>query len=171
VFLEIRGGISKTERRFRICEGFFEKFRPAYVKGLGREYRLGRPLHKVTRRRIIDHYLTEEGPKKIFRAIRETPGAVYGINRHYETFGTCEAFSGMQGGRRYPSQLSDDVLESMELFKRLSTRSPIPVGDRVDSVDLTHAVAPAIGERLNSAGMTFIDSVLSFTANSLISRK
>ena len=37
-----------------------------------------------------------------------------------KTFGTCEAFS--HGGRSYPSKLSDDVLESIELFKLAKPR-------------------------------------------------
>ena len=39
-------------------------FRPAYVNVLGRENRPGRPLHKETRRRIIDRYLTREGRQR-----------------------------------------------------------------------------------------------------------
>ena len=70
-------------------------FRPGYVDALGRKIKPCRPLHKETRRRIIDRDLTGEGPKAISTAARATPGS------------TCEAFS--QGGRRYPSKLSDDV--------------------------------------------------------------
>jgi len=76
-------------------DGFF---RPAYVNALGREYRPGRPLHKEAITRIIDLYLTGVGPTAISRAFRVTPGAVYGIIRHYETFHTCEAFG--QGGTK-----------------------------------------------------------------------
>ena len=43
---------------------------------LGRKNRSCRPLHKETRRRIIDRYLTGEGPKAISTAARATPGAV-----------------------------------------------------------------------------------------------
>ena len=99
-FLRFREG-------FRICHRFFEIFRPGYVNALGRKNRPCRPLLKETRRRIIDRYLTGEGPKAISTAARATPGAVYCIIRHHETFSTCEAFS--QGGRSYPSKLSDDV--------------------------------------------------------------
>ena len=60
-------------------------FRPAYVSALGRKNRPGRPLHKETRRRIIDCYLTGEGPTAISTAARATPGAVYCIIRHHET--------------------------------------------------------------------------------------
>ena len=81
--------------------------RPGYVNALGWKNRPCRPLHKETRRRIIDRYLTGEGPKAISTAARATPGAVYCIIRHHETFSTCEAFS--QGGRSYPSKISDDV--------------------------------------------------------------
>ena len=92
VFSEIQRRISKTERRFRICHGLFEMFRPANVSVLGRENRPGRPLHKETKRRIIDRYLTGEGPTAISTAARGTPGAVYCIIiRHYVTFGTSQA--------------------------------------------------------------------------------
>jgi len=64
--------------------------------------------------------LTEEGQTAISTAARATPGAVYCIIRHHETFGACEAFS--QGGPGYPSKLSDDVLESIELFKLAKLR-------------------------------------------------
>ena len=101
------------ERRFRICHRVFEMFRPAYVNALGRKNRPCRPLHKETRRRIIDRYLTGEAPTAISTAARA--GAVCCIIRHHKTFSTCGAFA--QGGRNYPSKLSDDVLESIELFK------------------------------------------------------
>ena len=90
-------------------------YRPAYVNTLGRKNRPGRLLHKKTRRRIIDRYLTGERPTAISTPARAASGAVYCIIRHDKTFGTCEAFS--QWGRSYPSKLSDDVLESIELFK------------------------------------------------------
>ena len=106
-FLSFREGFSKIERRFQICHGFFEMFRPAYVNALGRKNRPGTTLHKETRTRIIDRYLTGEGPTAISTAARATPGAVYCIIRHRKTFGTCEAFS--QGERSYPSTLSDDI--------------------------------------------------------------
>jgi len=115
VFSENQRGISKIERIFRIRHGFFEMYRPAYVNALGRKNRPGRLLHKKTGRRIIDRYLTGERPTAIYTAARAVPGAVYCIIRHHKTFVTCEAFS--QGGRSYPSKLSDDVLESIELFK------------------------------------------------------
>ena len=80
MFLEIQRGISKIERRFRICHRFFEMFRPGYVNASGRKNRPCRPHHKETRRRIIDRYLTGEGPKAISTAARATPGAVYCIS-------------------------------------------------------------------------------------------
>ena len=95
-------------------------FRPGYVNALGRKNRPCRPLHKETRRRIIDRYLTGEGPTAISTAARASTGAVYCIIRHHKTFSTCEAFS--QRGRGYPSKLSDDVLESIELFKLAKPR-------------------------------------------------
>ena len=120
MFSEIQRGISKIERRFRICHRFFEMFRPGYVNALRRKNRPCRPLHKETRRRITNRYLTGEGPTAISTAARATPGAVYCIIRHHETFSACEAFS--QGGRSYPSKLSDDVLESIELFELAKPR-------------------------------------------------
>ena len=119
-FQSFREGFSKIERRFRICHGFFEMFRPAYVNTLGRKNRPSTTLHNKTRTRIIDRYLTGEGPTAISTAAPATPGAVYCIIRHHETFGTCEAFS--QGGRSYPSKLSCDVLESIEMFKLAKPR-------------------------------------------------
>ena len=97
-------------------------FRPGYVDALGRKIKPCRPLHKETRRRIIDRYLTGERPTAISTAARVTPGAVYCYYhiRHHKTFSTCEAFS--QGGRGYPSKLSDDVLEPIELFKLAKPR-------------------------------------------------
>ena len=96
-------------------------FRPGYVNALGRKNRPCRPLHKETRRRIIDRYLTGEGPKAISTAARATPGAVYCIIRHHEAFSTCEAFS--QGGRGYPSKFQTTLhVESIELFKLAKPR-------------------------------------------------
>ena len=95
-------------------------FRPGNVNALGRKNRPCTPLHKETRRRIINRYLTGEGPTAISTAAHATPRAVYCIIRHHETFSTCEALS--QGGRSYPSKLSDDVLESIELFKLAKPR-------------------------------------------------
>ena len=95
-------------------------FRPAYVNTLGRKNRPRTTLHNETRTRIIDRYLTGEGPTAISTAAPATPGAVYCIIRHHKTFGTCEAFT--QGGRSYPSKLSCDVLESIEMFKLAKPR-------------------------------------------------
>ena len=52
-------------------------FRPGYVDALGRKIKPCRPLHKETRRRIIDRCLTGERPTAISTAARATPGAVY----------------------------------------------------------------------------------------------
>ena len=83
-------------------------YRFAYVNALSRKNRPGRPLHKKTRRRIIDRYLTGERPTAISRtAARAAPGAVYCIIRHHKTFGTCEAFS--RGGRTYPSRIRSRI--------------------------------------------------------------
>ena len=81
---------------------------------------MGLALHKETRRRIIDRYLTGEGATAISTAARATINSVYCIIRQHKTFSTCEAFS--QGGRGYPSKLSDDVLESIELFRLAKPR-------------------------------------------------
>ena len=54
-------------------------FRPGYVNALGRKNRPCRPLHKETRRRIVDRHLTGQGPKAISTAARATPGAVYSL--------------------------------------------------------------------------------------------
>ena len=95
-------------------------FRPGYVNTLGRKNRPCRALHKETRRGIIDRYLTGEVLTAISTAACATPGAVYCIIRHHKTFSTCEAFS--KGGQSYPSKLSDNVLESIELFKLAKPR-------------------------------------------------
>ena len=55
------------------------------------------------------------GPRAISRTVRVTHGEVCRIIRPYQTNGTYSPFS--QGGRRNPSRLSDNVLESIELFK------------------------------------------------------
>ena len=55
------------------------------------------------------------GPRAISRKVRVTHGEVCRIIRPYQTNGTYSPFS--QGGRRNPSRLSDNVLESIELFK------------------------------------------------------
>jgi len=68
-------------------------FRPAYVNTLGGKNRPGTTLYNETRTQIVDRYLTGEGPTAISTAAPATPGAVYCIIRHHETFGTCEAFS------------------------------------------------------------------------------
>ena len=44
-----------------------------------------------------------------------TYGGVCRITRHYQTYGTCSPLR--RGGRRNPFKLSDNVLESIELFK------------------------------------------------------
>ena len=103
-------------------------FRPGYVNTLGRKNRPGTTLHNETRTRIIDRYLTGEGPTPISTAAPATPGAVYCIIRHHETLGTCEVFS--QGGRNYPSKLSCDVLKSIEMFKLAKPRIYVHTGHK-----------------------------------------
>ena len=83
MFLEIQRGISKIERRFRIGHRFFEMFRPGYVNALGRKNRPCRPLHKKTRRRIVDRYLTGQGPKGLSgkRGVRSAECGVWKMGR------------------------------------------------------------------------------------------
>ena len=78
-FLRFREGFRKSKGDFGICHRFFEMFRPGYVNALGRKNRPCRPLHKETRRRIVDRYLTGQGPKAISTAARATPAAVYSL--------------------------------------------------------------------------------------------
>ena len=91
-------------------------FRPIDYDALGREFRPGKPLSTEIRRRIVDLYLSGEGPRAISRAVRVTHGGVR-IIRHYQTYayGTHSLFN--QGGRGNPSKLSDNVIKSIELFK------------------------------------------------------
>ena len=60
-------------------------------------------------------YLSGEGPREISSTVRVTYGGVCRIIRHYQTYDTYFPLS--RGGRRNPSKLSDNVLESIELFK------------------------------------------------------
>jgi len=82
-------------------------YRSAYVNALDRKNRPGRLLHKKTRRRIIDRYLTGERPTAIPTAARAAPGAVFCIIRHHKTSGTCEAFN--RGGRTYPFRIRSRI--------------------------------------------------------------
>ena len=68
------------------------------------------------RRRIVDLYLSGEGPRAISRAVRVNHGGVC-IIRKYQTYayGTYSPFN--QGGRGNPSKLSNNVIKSIELFK------------------------------------------------------
>ena len=72
-------------------------------------------VRKSEGRRIVDLYLSGEGPREISPTVRVTYGGVCRIIRHYQTYGTYFPLS--RGGRRNPSKLSDNVLESIELFK------------------------------------------------------
>ena len=93
----------------------FQSVQTSGLQFIWSQYKPGRPVNKETRRHTIDPYLVGEGPSAISRSVRVTKGAVWKIIRHFETYGTYEAFS--QGGLTYPSELSDNVLESVELFK------------------------------------------------------
>ena len=94
-------------------------FRPIDYDPLGREFRPRKPLSAEIRRRIVDLYLSGEGPRAISRAVRVKHGGVC-IIRHYQTYayGTYSPFN--QGGRGNPSKLSDNVIKSIELFKLMN---------------------------------------------------
>ena len=91
-------------------------FRPIDYDALGRGFRPRKPLSTEIRRRIVDLYLSGEGPRAISRAVRVNHGGVC-IIRKYQTYayGTFAPFN--QGGRGNPSKLSNNVIESIELFK------------------------------------------------------
>ena len=91
-------------------------FRPIDYDPLGREFRPRKPLSAEIRRRIVDLYLSGEGPRAVSRAVRVTHGGVC-IIRKYQTYacGTYSPFN--QGGRGTPSKLSENVLKSINLFK------------------------------------------------------
>ena len=121
-FLRFREGFRKSKGDFESVTDFSKcSDLHGYVNALGRKNRPCRPLHKETRRRITDRYLTGEGPKAISTAARATPGAVYCIIRHHETFSTCEAFS--QGDEVILLNFQTTLhVESIELFKLAKPR-------------------------------------------------
>ena len=94
-------------------------FRPTDYNALDREFRPGKPLSTEIRRRTVDLYLGGEGPREISPTVRVTYGGVFLFFfftiRHYQTYVTYFLLS--RGGQRNPSKLSDNVLESIELFK------------------------------------------------------
>ena len=77
--------------------------------------RRGRQARNFTRNvpNILD--LKSSSEKRFFRNLMLTYGGVCRIIRHYQTYGTY--FPLRRGERRNPSKLSDNVLESIELFK------------------------------------------------------
>ena len=77
--------------------------------------RRGRQARNFTRNvpKILD--LKSSSEKRFFRNLMLTYGGVCRIIRHYQTYGTYFPLS--RGGQRNPSKLSDNVLESIELFK------------------------------------------------------
>ena len=91
-------------------------FRPIDYDPLGREFRPRKPLSAEIRRRIVDLYLSGEGPRAISRAVRVKHGGVC-IIRKYQTYayGTYSPFN--QGGRGNPSKLSENVIKFINLFK------------------------------------------------------
>ena len=68
-------------------------FRPIDYNALDREFRLGKPLSTEIRRRIVDLYLSREGP-----TVGVTYSGVYRIIRYYQSYGIYFPLS--RGGRR-----------------------------------------------------------------------
>ena len=73
-------------------------FRPIDYNALDREFRPGKRLSTEIRRRIVDLYLSGEGPREISPIVRVTYGGVCSIIRHYQTYGTYFPLS--REGRR-----------------------------------------------------------------------
>ena len=86
-------------------------FRPIDYNALDRGFRPGKPFSMEIRRRIVGLYLSREGPREISPTVCVTYGRVCCIKR------TAHIFPLSRGGRRSPSKLSDNVVESIELFK------------------------------------------------------
>ena len=105
---ELRNEITKSEERFEDLTDFQNV----------QTYWLWRFRSRV-QARIVDLYLSGEGPREISRAFRVTHSGVC-IIRHYQTYayGTYTPFN--QGGRGNPSKLSDNVIKSIELFKLMN---------------------------------------------------
>ena len=78
-FLRFREGFRKSKGDFESVTDFSKCSDLVMLMPLGRKNRPCRPLHKETRRRIVDRYLTGQGPKAISTAARATPGAVYSL--------------------------------------------------------------------------------------------
>ena len=98
---------------------FLKMFRPRYVDALGRKNRpcgVSSPQgnEKTNNSSLFDWRGSDSDLHS------SSCNSVYCIIRQHKTFSTCEAFS--QGGRGYPSKLSDDVLESIELFRLAKPR-------------------------------------------------
>ena len=110
VIWDIWNEITKSIERFEDLT-----FRPIDYNALDREFRPGKLLSTEIRRRIVDLYLSGEAPREISPTVRLTYRRVCRIISHYQTYGTYFPLS--RGGRRNPSKLSDNVLESIELFK------------------------------------------------------
>ena len=94
-------------------------FRPIDYNALDREFRPGKPLSTEIRRKTDSWFVFERRGTKgnlansscyLWRSV-----CVFFIIRHYQTYVTY--FSLSRGGQRNPSKLSDNVLESIELFK------------------------------------------------------
>ena len=73
-------------------------FRPIDYNALDREFRPRKRLSTEIRRRIVDLYLSGEGPREISPIVRVTYGGVCSIIRHYQTYGTYFPLS--REGRR-----------------------------------------------------------------------
>ena len=90
-------------------------FTPIDYNALDPEFRPGKPPSMEIRRQIVDLYLSREGPREVSTTVSVTYGGVCHVICHYQTYSRYFPLS--REGRRNPSKLSDNVLESIELFK------------------------------------------------------
>ena len=94
-------------------------FRPTDYNALDREFRPGRRLSTEIKRRIVGLYSGGEGPREISPTVRVAYGGVcfFFFFYHSSLSNVRHIFFLSRGGHRNPSKLSDNVLESIELFK------------------------------------------------------
>ena len=90
-------------------------FRPVGCNALDLEFRPGKPLSTEIRRRIVDLYERDRGKSHQQFVLLMAECVAPFVIRHYQTYGTYFPLS--QEGRRNPSKLSDNGLESIALFK------------------------------------------------------
>ena len=72
------------------------------------------------RRRIVDVYLSGEGPREISPSVCLTYGRMCRIICHYQMYGTYFPLS--RGGRGNPSKLSDNVLKPSMFGREIRER-------------------------------------------------